>query len=586
MGRLREILRFVRPFWGLLAVALALTGTLTVVAMAPPLLMRRLLNDVADQGRWGLFPLLITGLFLVPVLTAVVNAANSFALNRVSLGIIGRVRKRMYRHLLRLSMRFYNETPVGGITQRLMGDVATISTVVTGGVITLITDVIAVGFAVVVMVRLSWPLSLLVFGLLPLYFLNYWLFAKRIGSTTSIIRSHMDHISSTLQERLSAHELIQAYGQEEAEAVHFSSQAKQLMNAAIRGAAYSTSFNQLSAFVNKVGNTVIYCAACYAFVKGRMGYGDVVAFCAYATQLLGPVVRFTAVANQLVQVGVSLDRVNEVLNREPAIKESPEAKPVQTLQGEVAIDGVVFGYGGEEPALKGVRLRIPAGTHLAIAGSTGSGRSTLAMLLRRFYDPESGHIAIDGTDIREYRLRDYRQALALVLPESTVFDGTIRENLCYGRPGATEKRMIEVAKAVGFHGFVERLLKGYDTRVGTGGLMLPTGVRQQMGVARALISEPLLLIVDEATASLDPDSASEVNQAIWGAMAGRTCIMIVNRVLMARDAEQVVVMDDGQIAEAGRHDELIAREGSLYRDLYGKQYGEHRLPPTGGGLGL
>ena len=580
MSRLREIIRFVRPFWGLLATALALTGTLTVIAMAPPLLMRRLLNDVANEGRWGLFPLLVAGLILVPVLSAVVNIANSLTLNHVSLGIIGRVRKRMYRHLMRLSMRFYNETPVGGITQRLMGDVATISTVVTGGLITLITDAIAVGFAVVVMLRLSWPLSLLVFGLLPLYFLNYWLFAKRIGSSTSVIRSHMDHISSTLQERLSAHELIQAYGQEEAEAVHFSSQAKQLMNAAIRGAAYSTSFNQLSAFVNKVGNTVIYCAACYTFVKGRMEYGDVVAFCAYATQLLGPVVRFTAVANQLVQVGVSLDRVNEVLNRKPAIKESPEAKAVQTLQGEVAVDGVVFGYGAEEPSLKDVSLRIPAGTHLAIAGPAGSGRSTLAMLLRRFYDPETGHIAIDGTDIREYRLRDYRQALALVLPESTLFDGTIRENLCYGRPDATEERMVEVAKAVGFHDFVERLSKGYDTRVGTGGLKLSTGVRQQMGVARALVSEPLLLIVDEATASLDPDSASEVNQAIWDAMAGRTCIMIVNRVLMARDAEQVVVMHDGQIEEAGRHDELIAREGSLYRELYGKQYGEHRLPPT------
>jgi ATP-binding cassette, subfamily B, multidrug efflux pump len=580
MTRLREILRFVRPFWGLLAIALALTGTLTVIAMAPPLLMRRLLNDVANEGRWGLFPLLVVGLFLVPVLSAIVNIANSLILNRVSLGIIGRVRKRMYKHMMRLSIRFYNETPVGSITQRLMNDVAAISTVVTGGLITLITDVIAVGFAVVVMLQLSWPLSLLVFALLPLYFLNYWLFAKRMERSTSVIRSHMDHISSTLQERLSAHELIQAYGQEKAEAVHFSSQAKQLMNAAIRGAAYSTSFNQLAAFVNKVGNTTIYCAACYAFIKESMEYGDVVAFCAYATQLLGPVVRFTAVASQLVQVGVSLDRVNEVLHREPAIKEPPEAKPVQTLHGEVAVDGVVFSYGGEEPTLKGVRLRIPAGTHLAVAGPTGSGRSTLAMLLRRFYDPETGHIAMDGTDIREFRLRDYRQALALILPESAVFDGTIRDNLCYGQPNATEERMVEIAKAVGFHEFVERLSKGYDTRVGTGGLKLPTGVRQQVGVARALISEPLLLIVDEATASLDPDSASEVNQAIWDAMAGRTCIMVVNRLLMARDAEHVVVMSDGQVAEAGEHEQLLASEGSLYRELYARQYGEDRLPPA------
>ena len=580
MKGLRKIFVFMRPFMPQIIAALVLTASLTVIGMAPPLLMRRLLNDVAKEGKWGLFPIVMGLLFAVPVLRGVINIISSTVLNKVGLGMIAETRKRMYGHLMRLSMRFYDEMPVGGINQRLMGDVASISGVVAGGIITLVTDLIAVGFAVVVMLRLSWPLSALTFALLPLYFLNYRFFSKRMQQTNVVIRSQMDHISSMLQERLSAHEMIQSYGQEKAESTHFSSQAKQIMDASIRGSAYSISFNQLSAFINKIGNTAIYCAACYYFIKGSMGYGDVVAFCAYATQILGPVVRFSAVANQIVQVGVSADRVNEILDREPAIKDKPDAEPIETLQGDIKIDGVTFDYGQGQPVLEEIQLEIPAGTHLAIVGSAGSGRSTLAMLLRRFYEPANGSIEVDGRNIQDYRLRDYRSALALVLPESTVFDGTVRENLRYGKPDAPEERMVEAAKAVGLHEFVDSLAKKYDTRLGTGGLKLSAGARQRIGVARALISEPLILIVDEATASLDPESAEAVNEAIRAAMKGRTCLMAVHRVLMASKADAVVVMHEGRLVESGRHEELIVKPESLYRMIYAKQYGEDRLPPA------
>jgi ABC-type multidrug transport system fused ATPase/permease subunit len=390
----------------------------------------------------------------------------------------------------------------------------------------------------------------------------------------------MDHISSMLQERLSAHELIQSYGQEKAEATHFSSRAKQIMDASIRGGAYNISFSQLSAFINKLGNTLIYCAGCYYFVKGAMGYGDVVAFAAYATQLLGPVVRFSSVANQIVQVGVSIDRVNEILDREPAIKDSPDAVPIEELQGDIKVQGVVFNYAEGIPALKDIQMEIPAGTHLAILGTAGAGRTTLAMLLRRFYEPSDGRIEVDGRNISQYSLRDYRRNLAMVLPESSIFDGTIRENLCYGKPDASEETMIQVSKAVGLHNFVEKLSRGYDTRLGTGGLKLSAGTQQRIGIARALISEPFILIVDEATASLDPESAEAANKAIRDSFEGRTCIMIVNRALMARDADSIAVMDEGKVVETGLHDELIMEPDSLYREIYGKQYGEERLPPV------
>lgn len=579
-SNLKRLLAFMQPFKVPLIVALALTGALTLIGMAPPLLMRRLLNDVAREGQWGLFPLLMALMFAVPLLRALVNIANAIVLNRVGLGIIAGTRKRMFQHLLSLSMDFYGQTPPGAINQRLMGDVATVSGVATGGALTLIADLVALVFAVVVMVGLSGRLTLLTALLLPLYYFNFRFFSRRMREANAQLRSHMDHISSMLQERLNAHELIQSFGAEKEGAAHFSSQARQVMDSAVRGSAYNITFNQLANFLNRLANTVIYCAGCYYFVKGVMGYGDVVAFCAYATQILGPVVRFGTVANQMVQAGVSVDRIQQILDTPPAIAGKPDALPVETLRGDVAIEGVAFDYADGQKGLEAVNFSIPAGTHVGVVGVRGSGRTTLALLLRRLFDPDEGRIAVDGRDIRDYRLRDYRRASALVMSESAIFDGTIRENLCYGNPTAPEERMLAVARAVGLDGLVSQLHHGYDTPIGGGGLRLSSGDRQRLGVARALLAEPFLLVVDDALATLDAVSAEEVREAIRREMEGRTCLIVVHRALLAKDMDMVAVMKDGHIEESGTHEELVAKADGWYRHIFALQYGEGRLPGT------
>jgi ABC-type multidrug transport system fused ATPase/permease subunit len=583
MGRLRQILSFLRPYRRPLIVASILTGVLTLIGMAPPLLMRGLINDVARQNNWGIFPLIVGLLIAVPLCRAFINVFNSITLNRAAQGIISDTRKGLYRKLMRLSMRFHDQTPVGAMNQRLFGDVGNVSGLAGGDLVALLGDAVMLVFAVVVMFKLNWMLSLLTFALLPLYYLNTWFFSRRIQGANVQLRSRMDHISSMLQERLSAHELIQAYGQDRREATQFSSNAKQVMDAAVRGQAYSITFNQLADFLNRLGNTVIYCAGCYFFIKGRMDYGDVIAFAAYATLLLGPVVRFSHVTNQLAQIGVSVDRINEIRNREPAIREHAEARPIGQLKGAIRVEGVTFGYDPDRPVLRDFHIEIPAGANVALVGAPGAGRTTLVMLIRRFYDPDEGRVAVDGEDIRRFKVRDYRRALALVMPEPAIFDGTVRVNLCYGKPDADEQRMIEVAKAVGLHEFIASLAKGYDTRLGTGGLRLSVGAQQQIGVARALISDPAILIVDEATAALDPDTAEVVLEAIYRIMEGKTCILIVHRLQMAIGTDRVMVLSEGQVVEAGSHDELLATDGTLYRDIYGQQYGEDQLPPTGGG---
>ena len=580
MSRFRQALSFLRPYRRPLIIASILTGVLTLIGMAPPLLMRSLINDVARENNWGIFPLIMGLLIAVPLFRAFVNILNSITLNRTALGILSDTRKDLYRKLMRLSMRFYDQTPVGAINQRLFGDVGNVSGLAGGDLVALLGDAVMVVFAVIVMLKLNWMLALLAFALLPLYYLNTWFFSRRIQNANVQLRSHMDHISSMLQERLSAHELIQAYGQDRREATQFSSQAKQVMDSAVKGQAYSITFNQLADFLNRLGNTVIYCAGCYFFIKGRMDYGDIIAFAAYATQLLGPVVRFSQVTNQLAQIGVSVDRIDEIRNREPAIREHAEAHPVADLKGDIRVEGVTFGYAPDRPVLRDFHIEIPAGSNVALVGTPGAGRTTLAMLIRRFYDPAEGRVTVDGEDIRRFKVRDYRRALALVMSESAIFDGSVRGNLCYAKPDADEQRMIEMAKAVGLHEFIASLADGYDTRLGTGGLRLSVGAQQQIGVARALISEPAILIVDEATASLDPDTAEVVLDAIYRIMEGKTCILIVHRLQMARGTDQVMVLREGQVVETGSHDELLATDGTLYRDIYGQQYGEDQLPPT------
>jgi len=571
---------FVRPYRRQLIVAAILTGVLTVIGMAPPLLMRSLINDVARQNNWGILPLIMGLLIAVPLFRAFINIINSILLHRAAVGIISDTRKGLYRKLMRLSMQFYDRTPTGAINQRLFGDIGNVSGLAGGDLVALLGDAVMLIFAVAVMLTLNWKLSLLTFALLPLYYLNTWFFSRRIQNANVQLRSRMDHISSMLQEQLSAHELIQAYGQDRREATQFSSKAKQVMDAAVKGQAYSITFNQLADFLNRLGNTIIYSAGCYFFIKGTMDYGDVIAFAAYATLLLGPVVRFSQVTNQLAQIGVSVDRINEIRNLEPAIREHAEARPITQLKGDIRVEGVTFGYDPDRPVLRDFYMEIPAGSNVAIVGTPGDGRTTLAMLIRRFYDPDAGRVAVDGEDVRRFKLHDYRQALALVMPESAIFDGTIRMNLCYGKPDAGEHRMIEVSKAVGLHEFVASLAKGYDTRLGTGGLRLSVGTQQQIGVARALISDPAILIVDEATAALDPDTAEAVLDAIYRIMEGKTCILIVHHLQMAKGTDRVMVLREGQLVEAGSHDELLTTDGSLYRDLYGQQYGEDQLPPA------
>ena len=570
---LRRLWPDVRPFRGQMIAALLLAGGLTIVGMLPPLFMRRLINDVAADGRWGQLPLLIGGLFAIVILRAIMTWFNARTIAFVGQRLVARLRLKVFRHLLRLPARFFERTSIGALMQRVMGDVGAVQSLVTGHIVTLCVDFVTAVFAVTVMLRLSPTLTLLTAVILPVFYLNYRFWTRRIQDNSVQMRSQMDHVSSLLQERMSSHDLVASYAQEDETLDHFRDRARATRDTAIRGAVYNLGFNHVTQFVNAAGNSLLFCAAVYLHLRGDLGYGDVVAFAAYAGQLLGPVVRFVQILQASDQSMVSIRRMEDLLSESPELAGSSSPHVLEPPGGDIEFDR--FRY--DDPltgrtVLDDLDLVVPDGRNLTLVGPAASGKSTLLAAIRRGIDPTDGALRVGGTDLRTVSPLPWRRSVPVVRESTGLFSGTLRSNLAYGENEASDETLREVLAVVGLDELVNGLEKGLDTRVGPGGIRLSAGQRQRLGVARALVCRPRMLILDEATAALDAASAAELTDAIFQYLPDTTVLTVARRLGEASENAQIVVLKNGRILESGTHDELLERRGE-YRRLYEVQYG-------------
>jgi len=460
----------------------------------------------------------------------------------------------------------------GAIMQRIMGDVGTVRSMVTNRTISFITDIVACLFAISMCLLLNWRMALIVMVVLPLYVLNYRFFVARIRDTNQAYRTKMDGICGIFQERLSAVAMVKSYAREKAETRRFVGDIRESFDIARESSVYSISFSTCAGLIGGLGTTIIYCLGCYMVVQGQMGYGAVVAFMSYTTQLFGPAVRFSEMFNDIEQMKVSLDRIFELMDVAPEITEAAQPVSVKRLTGHVQFENVCFEYLKGEPVLHDVNLEVKPGQLVALVGHTGSGKTTIATLLFRFYDVTSGRILVDGHDLRELCMSHLRRNLGVVLQDTILFNDTVRENLRYGHPTASDDEIVAATKVAEIHQVIEALPQGYDTIIGPGGTKLSAGQSQRLAIARAVLTDPAILILDEATSSLDTESEKLIQQALARVMANRTSFVIAHRLSTIVNADMIVVLDKGRVVEVGKHIDLLRKKGGHYRSLCKEQF--------------
>jgi len=382
----------------------------------------------------------------------------------------------------------------------------------------------------------------------------------------------MDQVTVGLQERLTGIQVVKAYGKEKRENRTFAAETRDTFEQAMQTATFRAGYESGVWAVSGIRNTIVFCLGCYFVVEGEMTYGGVMAFLSYAMRVFQPVLNLTQEALRFDQMMISVDRIFEVLDYEIEVKDKPDAIDLGRIQGRVVFEDVWFEYEEGEPVIRGVSLEVEPGEMVALVGHTGCGKTTLTSLLMRFFDVQKGRITIDGHDLRDVKVGSLRKQIGQVLQDSVMFNSTIKENLVYGNSDATEVDIIAAARVGEIHEFVARTPDGYDTQLGDEGIKLSVGEKQRLSIARAVLTNPSVLILDEATSSLDSLSEALIQKAMANVLKGRTSFVVAHRLSTIVNADKIVVMDAGEIVEFGSHEELLGKPDGRYRDLYEQQF--------------
>lgn len=490
------------------------------------------------------------------------------------------LRKAMFNHLQDLSLSFYTKTSVGRLMSRVTSDSVKVADLVTWGLMDSIWALMAVISSTYFMLLLNWRLALMVFAMIPLLL---WLaveFRKRILNEYRRARRMNSKITGAYNETIAGVRVIKALNREKQNLSEFSKLTNEMYRASYRAAWLSALFLPTVQFVAAIVLAIIIWYGGGQALQGDLSVGGIHAFVSYVTFMLWPIQDLARVYAELQQAIAGAERIFTLLDTEPEVRDRPNAVPAETLLGEIEFDHVSFWYEENHPVIRDLSLRVKPGEVIALVGPTGGGKTTLVNLLCRFYEPRQGVIRINGRDYREYTLESIHKRIGIVLQTPHLFSGTIRENIRYGRFDASDAEVEEAARIAGAHAFIMQMENGYDTKVGEGGVLLSTGQKQLVSLARAVLSQPELLVMDEATSSVDTLTEALIQQGMEKLMQGRTSFVIAHRLSTIRHADRILVIEDGQIKESGTHEELLQKGGHYYR-LYTWQFRKERAAAYG-----
>ncbi|HEX9069095.1 MAG TPA: ABC transporter ATP-binding protein, partial [Ktedonobacterales bacterium] len=540
---------------------------------APITHLLRLTFGTPTLAKQDLLNLMIATMLVVALIDALFTFIGGLLTRSIGQRVIYELRVRIFDHIQRLSLSFHKNSRVGDLSARLTSDIQAIQDMVATGLNSLITNILTVVGVLTVVAFIDWHFALMMLAATPLLLLVGNSYRRRIRQASRKVRVIEGQVGATAQEKISAIQVVQAFANEDEEAEMFAQQTRKSLDA---GLAVSWLQSELSPLVDLVGvmtlAAIVWLGAREALTH-QITLGDLLLFTTYLRSILSPVRQLSKLSSQFSKSDASAERIQEVLDIEADVRDLPGARAAPELEGAVTIEGVWFGYHKDTPVLRDIWVKTSPGTMVALVGATGSGKSTLLSLIPRFHDPQDGRVLIDGVDVRRFTQRSLRDQISLVLQEPVLFSGSIRDNIAYGRPGASDVDVLRAARAANVHEFVSRLPNGYATLVGERGGTLSGGQRQRISIARAIVRDAPILLLDEPTSGLDAESEALVMEALRRLMKGRTTFVVAHRLSTIERADLILVLDKGAIRESGTHHQLL-QAGGLYARLHSLQFSE------------
>lgn len=568
---LLRLASYVKPYWPAAASLAALSLTSTAAQLIPPALTRVLVDRVLvpkEHLDWLLW--LALALIGVGLVESAAGLAHGWIVAWLSARVTHDIRAHIYRRLERLSLRFYDKRQIGAIMSRVTNDSDRLQGFLVEGLPYLISNVILLLGIVTALLIMDWRLALLALAPAPLLVGGGAAFFRRMRRMWSTWSQKYSNFSAYLNESITGIKVVKAFAQESREIGRLDQRNSELYGISVRADRMWFAFFSTMGFLTGAGTFLVWLVGGQSVFAGEVTLGELLAFIAYMGILFRPLQWLSQLNNWMTRALAGAERIFEVIDAQNEPYSSPQATSVPHIRGEVELKNVTFGYDRYKPVLKEVSLKVKAGEMIGLVGKSGVGKTTLINLLCRFYDPQEGEILIDGLDARQIRLEDLRSQIGIVLQEPFLFNGTIAANIAYARPEATRQEIIAAARAGNAHNFILAKADGYDTQVGERGTRLSVGERQRISIARAILHNPRILILDEATASVDTETERQIQEAIARLIEGRTTFAIAHRLSTLRNASRLVVIDEGKVAEVGTHDELLARRG-IYRRLVDMQ---------------
>jgi ATP-binding cassette subfamily B protein len=567
--RLAMLVRFTRPYRTRTIFSIGSLLLATAFALAPPLLSKYAVDDGIRQHDLGKLWWIVGAFLLFGLLSWGMSYVQTYLTGWVGERILADLRNHLFDRLQELSLGFFERNRAGVIISRLTNDVEAIDQLVTDGVTSLVQNSLTLLGTAILLFILDWRLALATLVVIPFMSVATVIFRKRSARAYASVRERLGLVTATLAEDIAGMRIVQAFTREQANMRNFREVTERYRDANMETVVLNGLYFPFVDLLSTVALAVVLGYGGHLYFQSAITLGTLFAFMLYVQNFFDPVQQLSQLYGTFLSATAALDKIVDVLDQEPEVLDRPGTEELPRVAGNVAFEGVRFGYGDDGPeVLHGLDLDVPAGTTVALVGHTGAGKSTIAKLLARFYDPRDGRITIDGHDLRDVTQASLRRQLGIVPQEGFLFAGTVHDNIAFGRPDAPPEDVVRAAETIGAHEFILRLEDGYETELQERGTRLSLGQRQLVALARALLADPRILILDEATSSVDIGTERKIEQALRTLLAGRTAFVIAHRLSTIRDADLIVVLEHGRVVEQGTHDELMQLSG-LYTSLYG-----------------